>query len=297
MAAVIGLDIGGSTTRAVRSVDGTIVAEAETGSANVAAVGPQAAGTRLAEVVGAVGTGGVDALCAGAAGADSPVTVGIVRDLLRDLLGAHAPCARIEVVHDARLILAAAGATTGVALISGTGSAAWGAGPDGRHARAGGWGHLLGDEGSGYRVALDAVRHALHGLDLGAPVDPLTAALVTDCGLTGREQLVDHVYATPDKRYWAHRAGVVAALADRGDPAAGRILDDAAAALAALVATVLDRLGIAGPVIVAGGFASHRPAFVDAVRARLPGVALEVLAVPPVHGAVRLAEQLAGVPS
>ena len=289
MAAVIGLDVGGSTTRAVRSVDGVVVAEADGASANIAAVGPTTAGVRLGEVLAAVGVEGVEAVCAGAAGADSPVTEGIVRDLI----AGHVPGARVEVVHDARLILAAAGRATGVALISGTGSVAWGAGPDGQHARAGGWGHILGDEGSGYQVALDAVRHALHAMDRGEPVDALSAAIVADCGIAGRELLVDHVYATPDKRYWARRAGVVAELAERGDPAAERIMDTAAAALATLAGRVLDRLAITGPVVVAGGFATHRPALVAAVQRRLPGVDVDVLTVAPVHGAVRLAEQLA----
>lgn len=293
MAGVIGLDIGGSTTRAVRALDGVVVAEAETGSANIAAVGRETAAARLGEVLAAVGTDGVVSVCAGAAGADSPVTEGIVRDMI----AAHVQGARVEVVHDARLILAAADRSTGVALISGTGSVAWGAGPDGRHARAGGWGHILGDEGSGYQVALDAVRHALHAMDRGEPVDVLTAALVADCGLADRALLVDHVYATGDKRYWARRAAVVSELAERGDPAAQRILDSAAGALAALAATVLDRLGIAGPIVVAGGFAIHRPALVEAVRRRLPGVAVEVLTAPPVHGAVRLAERFVGVAS
>lgn len=290
MPGVIGLDVGGSTTRAVRAVDGAVVAEAETGSANIAAVGRETAAARLGEVLAAVGTDGVHVVCAGAAGADSPVTERVVRDMI----AAHAPDARIEVVHDARLILAAAGRATGVALISGTGSVAWGAGPDGRHARAGGWGHLLGDEGSGYQVALDAVRHALHATDRGEPVDALTAALVTDCGIADRALLVDHVYAIGDKRYWARRAGVVSDLAERGDAAAERILDSAARALATLAAQVLDRLGIAGPVVVAGGFAVHRPVLVDAVRRQLPGVSVEVLTAAPVHGAVRLAEQFVG---
>jgi N-acetylglucosamine kinase-like BadF-type ATPase len=58
------------------------------------------------------------------------------------------PGARVRVVHDAHLVLAAGGLDTGVALIAGTGSVAWGACPDGPDARAGGWGYLLGDEGS-----------------------------------------------------------------------------------------------------------------------------------------------------
>lgn len=51
-------------------------------------------------------------------------------------------------MHDTQLLLAAAGRDEGVALISGTGSVAWGRRRDGVHARAGGWGYLHGDEGS-----------------------------------------------------------------------------------------------------------------------------------------------------
>ena len=67
----------------------------------------------------------------------------------------------MRIVHDTQLILAAADVQDGIALISGTGSVAWGRTPDGRTARAGGWGYLLGDEGSGYWVGRQAVRHAL----------------------------------------------------------------------------------------------------------------------------------------
>jgi glucosamine kinase len=285
---VVGLDIGGSTTRAVRSHAGRAVAEASTGSANIAAVGRDEAERRIADVLAEVGTQGVEAVCAGAAGVESTDSVG----LLREIIGAHVPGARVRVVHDARLVLAAAGRAIGVAVISGTGSAAWGAGPDGTEVRTGGWGHLLGDEGSGYRVAMDGVRHCLHLMDAGRPPDALTDALVTDCGLEGREKLVTHVHHRLDKRYWASRGGIVAELAEQGDPAAQAIMGSAADALAELARLALTRLGLPGPVVLAGGFVGHRPALADAVRDRLPGADVDVLTTAPVHGAVRLAEQL-----
>ena len=91
----------------------------------------------------------VAAVCAGAAGVDTPD--GAAR--LRDLLAQRLPAAAIRVVHDSELILAAAGLDAGIAVIAGTGSVAWGRRDDGTAARAGGWGYLLGDEGSGYWVA------------------------------------------------------------------------------------------------------------------------------------------------
>lgn len=289
MVAVIGIDIGGSSTRAVRSDAGTVVAEAAAGSANLAAVGVEEAGRQLGAVLEAVGVRDVAAVAAGAAGADSPHTVGIIRDLI----AAHVPGAAVRVVHDAHLLLAAAGLDEGVALISGTGSVAWGLTPDGTEARAGGWGHLLGDEGSGYQVMLEAVRHALHTMDRGEPVDALGAAVLDACGLHAREQLIDHVYATPEKRYWASRAGIVTELAARGDAPSRALLAAAAAALAALATTVMTRIGSAGPVVLGGGFALHQPLLVNALRARLPGTAVHVLTTHHVHGAVRLAESLA----
>ena len=127
-------------------------------------------------------------------------------------------------VHDSQLILAAAGVVDGIAVISGTGSVAWGR-RDGQHARAGGWGYLLGDEGSGYWVAREAVRRTLARIDRGEPADRLGQQLAADCGLQATEQLLDHFYAQPDRRYWAGRARVVFELANAGDPVSTQIVE------------------------------------------------------------------------
>jgi glucosamine kinase len=290
---VIGIDIGGSKTHGIRTEDGVPVAEAVVGSANIASVGAAAAGRQLDALFDGLGVaglaGGVQAVCAGAAGADGAESIGVLERLIAD----RAPGAAVRIVHDARLVLAAAGVDAGVALICGTGSVAWGTRADGAQARAGGWGHLLGDEGSGYHIALDAVRHALDRMDAGVPADALTAALLERCGLTAREQLIDHVYGTQDRRYWARRAPVVTELAAQGDPAAAAILATAVDALAALATRVLDRLDHPGPVVLGGGFAVHQPALQDAVRQRLAATEVRVLRDEPVVGAVRLADGLA----
>jgi glucosamine kinase len=285
---VIGVDIGGSKTHGIRAVDGRPVAEAVAGSANLAAVGVAEAGRQLDAVFTQLGTRGVTAVCAGAAGADGTESIAAITRLIAD----RAPGARVSVVHDARLVLAAEGLDAGAALIAGTGSVAWGRSVDGTEARAGGWGHLLGDEGSGYRVALDAVRHALDRMDAGAPADPLTTALLEGCGLADRTELIDFVYVRQDRRYWAERAAVVTGLAAQGDPAAAAIVDTAADALAALATRVLGRLGLPGPVVLGGGFAVHQPLLQRAVRERLAGTEVRVLAHAPAIGAVRLAAAL-----
>jgi glucosamine kinase len=288
VSAVIGLDVGGSTTRAVRSASGVVLAEARAGSANIASVGVAEAGRQLDAVLAAVGTADVAAVCAGAAGADNPESVAVVRELVAE----RVPGARVLVVHDAQLLLAAAGTDVGVAVISGTGSSAWGIRADGTHARAGGWGFLLGDEGSGYRVAIDAVQHALRLVDAGAPADALSRAIVAACGVSGPELLIPHVHTVRDRSYWADLARIVPELAAGGDPAARAVLDAAADALAGIATTVLSRLDIDGPVVLGGGFVVNQPLLQQAVRERLPGSTVHVLTEPPVRGAVRLAEAL-----
>ncbi|WP_069162702.1 N-acetylglucosamine kinase [Nocardia altamirensis] len=290
MTTTLGLDIGGSKTMAVRAEGGVAVAEARAGSANVASVGVHEAGRQLDAILERVGAYGVKAVCAGAAGADTPE--GCAR--LRDLLAERLPDAMIRVVHDSELVLAAAGVDDGVALISGTGSVAWGR-HDGRTARAGGWGYLLGDQGSGYAMARAAVCRALAAVDRGEPADRLGRAMAAECGLRSTEQLLDHFYNHTDRRYWARRASVVVELAEAGDSAGRAIVEEAVADLADLVGTVADRLSCRGPVIVAGGMAVNQPLVHNELRRTLAARGIDdmrVLDADPVHGALRLAAQL-----
>jgi len=288
---VLGLDIGGSKTHGVRDEDGTIVREALAGSANLSSVGAEEAARQLDVILDRLGRDGVAVVCAGAAGVDTPEGGARLRRLLQDRL----PGARVTVVHDTRLILAAAGLDEGVVAISGTGAVAWGRRRSGGEARAGGWGYLLGDEGSGYWVGREAVRHALARLDRAEPADRLAQQLAADCGLQRAEELLDHFYAKPERRYWAGRARVVFELAGAGDEASADIVAAAAAALADLAAAVCTRLDLRGPVVLAGGLAVHQPALQEGVRARLAerGISdVRVLDCDPALGAVRLARHL-----
>ena len=74
-------------------------------------------------------------------------------------------------------------------------------------ARAGGWGYLLGDEGSGYCIAREAVRHALRLADEGQPPDRLSQRLTAACNVKRAGQLIDHFYANPERRRRKGRGG------------------------------------------------------------------------------------------
>jgi len=127
-ALVLGLDIGGSSSRARLSEGGRVVAEAEGMGANVATIARGLVERRLTALIRELGPAHPVACCAGAAGAEVPAA----RIRLEELLARSLPGCRVTVVHDARLVLAAAGLASGIALIAGTGSVAYGLDSSGR---------------------------------------------------------------------------------------------------------------------------------------------------------------------
>jgi N-acetylglucosamine kinase-like BadF-type ATPase len=287
---VVGLDVGGSKTHAVLA-DGTdVLAETVVGSANIASVGLAEAARQLGDALNRLGGRDIRVVYAGAAGADSSPQ----RERLARLIDALVPGAEVSVVHDTQLLLAAAGVNSGIALIAGTGSVAWGVDADGRSARAGGWGYLLGDEGSGYAVARAAVQNALTLADRGLPPDALTSSLLSACRLTDRGELLEHFYGNPERRYWAGHAGVVFSLAAGGDPAARDIVGRAASHLSSLVRRVAETLDTTGPLVCAGGLLTHEPALFDRVRAEVRSLGIpdvRLLDRDPVHGAISFARR------
>ncbi|WP_427018832.1 N-acetylglucosamine kinase [Pseudarthrobacter sp. P1] len=262
---IVGLDIGGSKTRGIAWRDGVVVADAVAGSANVQNVSPEVAAEHLAELFAALDAASPGlaprAVFAGAGGIDTPEDAAALEALIRP----HAPSAAITVVHDTRLLLAAGGTDTGVAVISGTGSAAWGTNDDGAAARAGGWGYLLGDEGSGYWLGREAVRYSLQRMDRGEAPDGLTTMLLAHCGLAHPRELIAHFHQET-RRYWAATSPVVFDAAAAGHAHSLALIEEAGADLATLAATCAHRLGITGPIVLGSGLGSNQPALQEAFR-------------------------------
>ncbi|MCC9203727.1 N-acetylglucosamine kinase [Arthrobacter sp. zg-Y769] len=283
----IGLDIGGTKTHGIRLHRGIRTAEAIAGSANVQNVPVEAARDSLAEVFAALGTDGVGRVIAGSGGVDTD------RDAaaLRALIAEHVPGAVVDVIHDTRLILAAGEASEGIAVIAGTGSVAWGIDGSGRQARSGGWGYLLGDEGSGYWVGREAVRHTLRRRNLDLAPDSLSLALLRECGVADPESLIGLFHGPTDRRYWAGRAGLVFDAAQQGNPAAAAIVEEAAGHLAGLILDVAGVLQLSGPVVIGGGLGMHQPLLQDLLRSRLSAAGLtdvRFLTTDPVFGVAYL---------
>ena len=289
---IIGLDIGGTKTRGVRFEDGVAVADQSAGSANVQNVTPEQAALNLADLFARIGGGPVAQVYAGAGGIDTDDDAAA----LAALIAPHVPGAKVTVVHDSRLLLAAGGASAGVAVIAGTGSAAWGRNAAGEEARAGGWGYLLGDEGSGYWLGREAVRHSLRRMNQGLPIDRLTAALLAACGVDHPNRLIA-LFHSPEtgRRFWAQQARLVVDAAAAGHEASQNLLDQAGKDLAELAAQALRKLGIAGPVILGSGLGMNVVPLQDAFRKYLAAAGItevRVLDQDPVFGVLQLVKEL-----
>lgn len=289
---VIGLDIGGTKTRGVRFEDGHAVADESVGSSNVQNVSREDAARNLAELFARIGGGKISRVYAGAGGIDTAEDAAA----LAALIAPHVPGARITVVHDSRLLLAAGGASTGVAVIGGTGSAAWGRNSLGGEARAGGWGYLLGDEGSGYWLGREAVRHSLRRMNQGLEPDELTSALLASCGVDDPNKLIALFHSPKTgRRYWAERARLVVDAASAGHGASQELVDQAGRDLAALAEQTVRQLGIDGPVILGSGLGMNVPRLQEAFRTALAAAGItdvRVLEQDPVFGVLQLvAEQ------
>ena len=279
---LLGLDIGGSSSRARLVEDGRIIAEAEGPGANVAALRPGVVESRLRTLLADIAMTPI-ACCAGSAGAEVPAG----RERLERILSALLPDCRITVVHDARLVLAAAGFESGIALISGTGSVAYGRDSGGREVRAGGWGWLVGDDGSAAWLAREAAREVMLRSDSGEPLGSLGESMLGAVKARGITDLMGRLSALNEPRKWAALAGIVFEAASN-DAGAASLVERTASALADLVGLVRKQLALDGPLVLAGGQLLNQPRLESAVRKRL-GTATR-LQEPPVAGAVRLAE-------
>lgn len=254
---LIGLDIGGSATRAMLFVDGRPVREARGGSANVQNVTRKAAQAALREALDPLGAGPTTPVLAGAGGVDTPRDAARLEALIRSA-GGLAPTTPITAVHDTRLLLAAGGHTTGIALIAGTGSVAWGVDATGREYRAGGWGYLLGDEGSGYWLGREAVRAVVRAWqrDPDRFPDAFERAVLRYAGAARPVELIAAFHDRPERSLWAGLSRVVAEHAEQGHPLAVELTAAAVQELHALVTAAAGALRGPLPVVIGGGLAT-----------------------------------------
>lgn len=172
---------------------------------------------------------------------------------LEAALKARFPGCGVRVEGDAILALyALTGGRDGILVIAGTGSIAYGK-LGGRHLKIGGWGNVLGDEGSGYYIARRAFSNMTAEYDAGAEYGLLSRRLLEKLG-TDIRGMIKFVY-TADKGDIAGFTPVVEQAAADGDETAAALLAEAGQSLASLAENLRGRLGFTGrtAVVIKGG--------------------------------------------
>lgn len=273
------------------------------GPSNEDAVGMRAAvGALLAAADEAVAGAGID-------GQRLDAEVIALAGTDTDAVARHVRAARSEdwlVVNDVVAAWATAtGAQPGVGVISGTGSNVFGvggrAGTDIRAWRAGGWGHLLGDEGSGYWFGTESIKAALRDREGSGPETALSDAAVEFFGVSSAEELAARVYAKPlSKGEIAAFAIETAKLAGAGDVVARELYGRGARLLGEQIAAVIRGTGLEGefPVGLIGSAFKAGPVFVEpltrAVHELAPDARVSVVELAPVGGSLLLAMRVCG---
>ncbi len=184
-----------------------------------------------------------------------------------------------------------------VLILSGTGSCCFGRMPDNRTARIGGWGHVIGDKGSGYEIGLRGLKAAVHHLDRDGQWSRLGQNLLQALLLNEPEDLIDWAKSASKPDISALAIEVFAAAA-KGDKIAAAILEAAAESLAedgVHCARKLVKPGAPVRFLLAGSVLLQQPGFAGRVRARLrrlwPGAAVAPLQRESVWGALELARE------
>lgn len=294
---VLGLDAGGTKTVCLLADgDGRVIAEARGPGVNLHAVGEARVEEVLRAVVGDVMQSGldVDAICVGIAGVDREDDAQVLDGIMSRIANGR----RTIVVNDALIALVAgAGDAPAIVIIAGTGSIAYGRNQAGQAARAGGWGHMIGDEGSGYWIGRHALTAVVREVDGRGPATRLTQDVLAHFGVADAAGLVRIVYNLEVPRNSVARLGpIVQSACEQGDAVAAQILERAAEELAVAARSVATRLDMRGEpfaFVLSGSVFRLVPRLIAEMEKRLVEVAprceVRLLGVEPAMGAVALA--------
>ncbi len=312
----VGVDGGGTRSRAVvGDARGRELGAADGGPGLIDPTDPDRAVAAVAAVVRAAAVAAnvalpVRGLWAGLAGAGHSQAREAVEAGLRgaglaervgagsDVEAAHADAFGAGSCAPESARAAASGAAPGILCVVGTGSSVRAIGPNGEVVQVGGWGQLLGDEGSGYRIGLDGLRAVMRASDGREPRTSLREVLLDAAGASAPRDLVG----------WAARAtkGEVAALsvlvateARNGDTVAARIIHRALGAIRSHLEAVLERTpGWQGRPVVAfvGGLVREGSVLREAVTemAAELGCGVHPGPVIPERGALKKAIRMTG---
>ena len=298
----LALDAGGTKTDCWLADEDQILARGTGETIKLMSVGVPEAGARLRTLVNETArSAGVPLFsitrsCVGLAGVSSAGVRTWAEVTFADFVSGD-----LVLVGDEEIALQAAfGEGPGILVIAGTGSHVVGRCSNGSRMTAGGWGPMLGDEGSGHWIGLEALRTGLRARDRGVP-----SCLLRDISTFWQVENVAALLSKANHRpqpEFSSLATVVAECAGRGDALAASVLDRAGEELAAQVSVVVSKMQAAGcgagdlrRVAFTGSILGKVPAVLASMRGALkrvqPGSELDLEPVLPIEGALARARR------
>lgn len=295
-ALIVGVDIGGTKTH-LRLRNGARESDLVVPTESWRRRDWQAdAAKLLAMVRDFTGANPVHALAVGANGCDDQAECLAFEEAFR-----AAGSGPVRVVNDAELMPAAFGLEGQIGVVAGTGSIAVCRDATGAMLVAGGWGWVIGDEGSAPSLVREAARVVALHLDCGGdPTEPLALRLFAALGIPSPARIGSRLVAQGNAMGVGRHAALVFEAADEGSALALEVISQGGTALAALVARLQSRGAQADAVVAGGSVIASQPrlwrAFSEGVARSAPGLALHLHYGPPVAGAIVLADRLAAHP-
>ena len=296
---IIGIDGGGTKTSGILAMGtGQHLAQAQSGPANYHVVGEAKTQAVLEDLIGELyAKAGIPRtspvrFCLGMAGLGRAAD----REVIGRICDEIGICKNRVLTHDAHIALV--GGTekqAGVIVISGTGAIVYGINADGREARASGWGYLLGDEGSGYDLAIKGLQAVARAADGRGDRTELTDRILKRLELNEPSELIRWTYAA-SRGTIAELAEVVFNTAKTRDTVAECIVDEAVDELVCAAVSVIEQLEFTEPfdIVLSGGNLIHQTMFADKLRHRFtriqPEASVRLPKHEPAYGAVLLAQ-------
>lgn len=309
---VAGIDGGGSSTRAsIVNEKGVILGEAKAGPSSYSSVSLETLKDNIQKALdealrsaNTLCTGEVklDAIFIGLGGVETAQDKETVRNLVSEF--SIVDKGQIFVENDTRVSLAGGLAgRAGLSLIVGTGSVCYGRTEDGREWKAGGWGHLIDDPGSGYYLGLNGLIAMVRAVDGRGIASPLTEALFRHLQL---KEINEIMYILYQKKFTrtdvAALAPIILEYAAKGDKIGKMIIQRGAEELALMIKTVVDKLelgrssillAMTGGLTQAGGV-FNKPLY-EEIEKRVPNIEIIQPILSPLSGASLLALKKVGM--
>ena len=269
-----GIDGGGTRSR-LRVVDeqGHTVLETTGESTNIYSMSPAVVERNLRNLLEPLSRYPVRAGCIGSAGLSRERE----RTLFSDLLSTLLPKVPVTLCSDGEILLVGGLLSMeGYCLISGTGSLALRRDAEGHITRSGGFGYMLGDEGSAWWIAHQALMRSLRSMEHRDISTSMLSSLLNALSLEHVDDLITYMHHRVNKAEVARLAPVVTSYAEKGDPLARQILIEAAGELSNLVESIHSTQLKRQELVYAGGVLEHdtivRETFLRRLSERLPSV-------------------------